>query len=250
MGSTNGTYLNGKRIPAGIATPLAPGALITFGKNGPTWTLIATDPPRAFAQCLDEHQVLVSETGLLSLVDSRAPNFIVYREGSGWVLEQGYAVAPVEDRETVHVEGRTWRLHLPQPLPGTQEQICPTLERIVMQFHVRLDEEAVQLRVRFAERIWDLKSRAHHYLLLTLARARMTDAADPELPVTAQGWLDQANLCRMLKLDENALHQQIYRARRQLASEGIEGAAGLIERRPERQLRLGILPGSVEVNRG
>ena len=91
------------------------------------------------------------------------------------------------------------------------------------------------------DRRFDLKSRAHHYLLLTLARARISDADDPDLPATARGWLYQDDLARMLRLDDNAIYLAVFRARKQLKKAGVSRAASLVERRAgTRQLRIGV----------
>jgi hypothetical protein len=50
----------------------------------------------------------------------------------------------------------------------------------------------------------------------------------------------------MLRVDENKLSVDIYRARKVLSAEGIQGAPGFIERRrTSRQVRLGVAVLSV-----
>lgn len=74
-----------------------------------------------------------------------------------------------------------------------------------------------------------LESREHGYVLLTLARARRTNA---ERSVGERGWIDRDELLRMLSIDANALNVAIHRARQQLLAAGIEGAQGIVEVRP------------------
>ena len=79
-----------------------------------------------------------------------------------------------------------------------------------------------------------LERREHGYFLLTLARCRREDAS---LPLDERGWRDMAQLSKMLRLDRNALNVATHRARQQLASAGLEGAAGVVEtRRGQRRL--------------
>ena len=68
------------------------------------------------------------------------------------------------------------------------------------------------------------------YLLLTLARARLADARDAAIPESAQGWLPLDELIRRLDTSENKLNVDIFRARKALASAGVDGAAGLVDR--------------------
>ena len=82
-----------------------------------------------------------------------------------------------------------------------------------------------------------LPPRSHHYLLLTLARALLADDA---ASAAERGWVDSQALCRMLATDPRSLNVDVFRARRQLASLGVHGAAGIIARRTAAgQLRLG-----------
>jgi hypothetical protein len=97
----------------------------------------------------------------------------------------------------------------------------------------------------------DLEARAHHYVLLTLARRRLADQADPGLSPAEHGWLHQELLLDMLRTDASRLHIDIYRARRQLGQVGVLGAMRLIERRPgTRMLRIGVARLDVQTLRG
>ena len=115
----------------------------------------------------------------------------------------------------------------------------PTLETLTLCFAVSRDEEHVELFLIDGERRFELGSRAHHYLLLTLARARLHDA-DSEENEAERGWLYADDLARDLALDLTQLNLHVYRARQQLARAGILNAGRLVERRAgSRQLRLG-----------
>jgi len=63
-----------------------------------------------------------------------------------------------------------------------------------------------------------------------------------------QGWVPLEDLCRMLRIEENKMNVDFFRARRQFAKLGIQGAGGIIERRTDsRSVRLGV--GALEVSR-
>jgi hypothetical protein len=116
---------------------------------------------------------------------------------------------------------------------------------------VSRDEEYIALAAHEGDRVLDLGERAHHAVLLALARARLADQAPAQgespsspaevLPESAHGWMYQDELGRMLQLDETQINLLIFRCRRQLAAAGVVGAAGIVERRrATRQLRLGV----------
>lgn len=88
-----------------------------------------------------------------------------------------------------------------------------------------------------------LEEREHWYAILTLARARL---AESDESLAEQGWVDRDRLLRMLGVDGNALNVAIYRARRQLSTAGVDGAAGIVEVRP-RQRRFGVEPDRFRV---
>jgi hypothetical protein len=112
-----------------------------------------------------------------------------------------------------------------------------TLEALSLEFRVSLDEEHVELELVAEGQRLPLKPRAHTYMLLTLARRRLSEQA---LPERERGWVYQDELVRMLAVDPRHLNVMICRARQQLASRGVRGAERVVERRPgTRQLRLG-----------
>ena len=107
-------------------------------------------------------------------------------------------------------------------------------------FFVSRDEEHVEIELALGSgaRVRP-KPRAHLYLLLTLARQRLADR--DQVPPSEEGWVHQEDLRRMLKLSDNVLYTQIFRARRQLVAAGVATADEVIERRPGTGLmRLGI----------
>jgi len=114
-------------------------------------------------------------------------------------------------------------------------------------FHVSLDEEHVELTVRGGGKEERLAARNRFYMLLVLARARIRDQADSELPEAEHGWMYGDELCRMLRIDEGRLRVDIFRIRRQLEQLGVGRPAKIIERRPNsKSLRIGLADLRVE----
>jgi len=227
------------------STPLTTTAELRFGCYPLPWGLESNTPPTPCAVNVETHAIIRAEGSILALPDEEAPTAVIYGSevASQWLLEQGDDAREVADLEVVSIGGQLWRLHLPQHLEPTVERSAdsaPHLAELSLHFEVSADEEHVTLTATTAsdEHPLGFGSRAHHYTLLTLARARIDDAA---LPPASQGWVYQDVLLAMLRLDRARLNLNVYRARRQFAMMHIQNANGLIERREStRQLRLGV----------
>ncbi len=243
LGSRNGTRLDGERLGSEHILPLKAGSKLVFGRHPLVWELESAAGPLPSAIQLDG-QELTLEAGLLVLPTPEDPQVLVYSDGHrGWLCEQGAEIRQVQDLDLLLIDGVTWRLHLPEPIQRTVSEHTqpPTLQGLRLHFTVSADEEHVSLVAMDDLRKLDLGSRAHHYALLTLARARLEDARDPDLDESSHGWIYKEELAEMLRVDRNKLNLLMFRARRQLAELGVQDAQGLIEHRPDsRQCRLGV----------
>ncbi len=244
--STNGTWVDGTALGRGEVRLLSPGSRVAFGSPGEPWTLQDEAPPLPYAERVDDpDRTVTGDPSLLALPDPEHPELTLFcAADDSWTAEAvGRPPEPVRDGQEVEAGGHRWRLRLPQTVAGTinadanpEAYAEPTLH-----FSVSADEEHVELRVELGDRSWDLKARAHHYLLLTLARARLEDAKGAELSESAQGWVYQEDLHRMLRMDDNAIYLAVFRARQQFAKAGVPLPMGLVERRQgTRQLRLAL----------
>jgi len=244
LGSRNGTWVNGQRLPPGKTVLLTKGAVLAFGSNAQCWRLVNTNQPRAFALPLDGGNNVYAKGEILALPSPTNPLLSVFRRpDDSWVAEDAVAAKQVTDGDTVAVDGTTWRLSLPTPNQGTvdDDSMTPGLSRIGVELAHSQDEEHISVTLLLSNRNVTLRPRAHNYLLLTLARARQTDAENPKLPESEHGWVFVQELTKMLGCGENNINVDVYRARRQFEDAGVGGAAQLIERRPDsRQIRLGI----------
>jgi hypothetical protein len=105
-------------------------------------------------------------------------------------------------------------------------------------FQVSGDEEYVHVSATANGRTIDLGARAHHYLLLELARRRLTDS-ERGLPDTACGWMSTEEFGAQIGTAPRT-NVDIYRIRMQFLSAGVEGGAAIIERRAkDRGIRIG-----------
>jgi hypothetical protein len=244
LASRNGTWIDSAPLPAGQAVALRASSVVSFGQLGNAWRLQSDGPPVARAVPASGGPEVLAVGELLALPDAETPACTVSweREASRWTLDAPDGTRPVTDGEILRVGESAFLLHLPQLLEETGEaREGTTLDQIALRFSVSRDEEHVEIEVVEAERTRTLGARAFHFPLLCLARARLKDSLDTNLPATSHGWVYQDELLTRLGVDQNKLYVDIYRARRQLAELGIHGAAELVERRASSgQLRIGV----------
>lgn len=250
LGSRNGTFVGGRKLAAGERVLLAEGTSFTLGSTSPSLELTLVDGrgPAASARHVESGRARAASGGLLLLPDDESPKLSLIALPSGaWSLETADAVREAKDREIIVVGGEAWQLDLPASAFETEEEQrgAPGLTRLALRFAVSQDEEHVEVTVLEGARAMSLPPRAFHYLLLTLARARMSDErASP----AERGWVDREELCRMLATDEYKLNVDVCRARKQMESIVPGGAARIIERRAgSGKLRLGV--EAVEIKR-
>lgn len=252
LGSRNGTYVAGRKVSAGASVGLSRGDVFTMGgpaPPAPELCLLDASAPVASALHLSRGIVRTASHGLLTLPDDDSPHASVVEARDGrWMLEIGGEARAASDREIILVGGEAWSLDVPAPMGPTidAEAQIPTLDSVVLSFRVSLNEEYVEIAALHPTGDIVVPARSHHYLLLTLARARRDDS-EAGASADAAGWRERDELCRMLATDEYRLNVDICRARKQLAAAGIAGAASIVERRlGTGRLRLGAARVKIE----
>lgn len=242
LGSRNGTWLNGERLAPGQAAPLAVGDRIDVGRAA-AFTVHSLTAPAASAVCGDE--VIEGLGSWLHLPEGDSVVPVVADDDLGWVLLRDGEPTPVRTGSMVALDGRDWRLDLPELLHPTREQRA-AWDALALRFRVSADEEHVEVTVVVAGIERELKPRAHHYPLLTLARLRLRDI-EQGVPAAAQGWIDAEHLHSMLRMSRHHVNVALYRCRKELAALDVPDAHDLIEfRAVSRTLRLGVSRLSVE----
>ncbi len=112
---------------------------------------------------------------------------------------------------------------------------APTLK-----FVVSSDEDFVELSMEYENKSVALGSRAHNYLLLTLARQKLADSA-AQIAAPSCGWMDKDQLAGGLRMTPQQIDGEIFRIRRHFASHGVPESSSVIERRERtRLIRLGL----------
>jgi hypothetical protein len=249
LGSTNGTYVDGRRLPPGERVALAQGSKVGAGRPAPTLILLDDSPPTLSAET-SEGQRHFATRGILALPGEDAPQTTIYQgQDHRWILESPTECRLAVDQELVRAGSTLFRLSIPTVLPDTWRLESDELPMhdLALHFHVSRDEDHVQIELHCQGRAVRLPPRAHDYLLLTLARMRIADQKDPAISEGDAGWIHPDDLVRMLRTNENHLNVAVYRARRMFAETKVARAAGLIERRSDsRQLRIGVRKLKVE----
>ena len=243
LGSRYGTFVNGIPLKPGVPSPLEKGARLTFGRERLVWVMVEDEPPREMIVPLGGGPALFVADGLIAIPSHERPAAVVFQGGDGrWMLERTGDVQVVQEHVPFSVDGAQWLLCNIAPLQPTSVigdgRESRALEEARLCFEVSRNEEHVHLSAMWRQRPIDLGTRAHHYVLLTLARLRMRD---PEPASPGAGWIDQDELLRLLQFGAERLNLDIYRARQQFNAAGFVPAAGIVERRAAtRELRLGV----------
>jgi len=240
LGSLNGTHVNGATVEL---KALERGDRISFGHGEEIWELVDAAGPELMVVSQDGRITLTADNAILAIPRADAPKASVYRSAQGsWVLERTDDLVPLSDQQSFEVEGESWVFHSPEAVQQTTSVAGlepPRIETVVLHFEVSSDEEFVGLRAERGGRVVDLGSRAHNYLLLTLARKKLSDVAD-HVRATGCGWVYQDDLLRELKLTPGQLNLDIFRIRKQFGVLDVVDSAGIVQRRPlTKQLRIG-----------
>jgi hypothetical protein len=254
LGSLNGTWLNGRRLSAGERVPIATDSRIGFG-GADVWMLANDRPAGPAARSTATSELVHSVSQILALPSADDPQATVFRRADGqWLVELGTHVHAVTDRDQLEIGSDCWTLFLPSelsPLPETAETGGSRLviDELALRFAPSLDEEHVSVQVRTKTgKEYTLPQRSSHYMLLTLARARIADAHRGVI-AEEQGWIYACDLADMLQYTAERLNIEIFRARAVFAKLGVADFAHLIERRTtSRQIRIGVR--EVQVIRG
>jgi hypothetical protein len=237
LASRNGTYLDGVRLLSGQRAALRRGSRVGVGAAGAALELTDDGPPRLAALELDSDRWLAAEGGVLALPDDDSPELcVIHQPEAGFLCQTSEGARVVRSGETLVLGTKRFRLHLPVEVAPTLDAECPAVSAAAppcLTFRVSRDEEYIELDATTPDRaVRSLGARAHHYLLLCLAKLRARDAADSNLDPAEHGWVHLDELGDMLRLDKNHLYVSIHRARRQLTALHIEQAAAVVEARP------------------
>ncbi|MBT8339088.1 MAG: FHA domain-containing protein [Desulfatitalea sp.] len=213
--SRNGIWIDGARLDRGKNTALKKGDVIRFSSTGESaWTLSDLKPPANMLIPVQNQAPVIELDRLRALPDDATPDILVYLSHTGqWVYEHQDVTTPLSNGDMIHHQSGSWRFFRAEPVATTLSREIDGDIRFV--FHVSTDEEHVEIKVLLGANTIDLGERAHHYMLLTLARQRLNDARQGDDQAT-QGWIEADWMAEMLNLEPNHLNIHIYRIRKQV----------------------------------
>lgn len=228
LASRNGTFVDGVRLESGQTRALDPGSIVGFGKKD-GWQVGDVRAPVARAKSRKGDAIEESD-GFLCLPDAEDPKVILYRNPMGqWQVDEDGETRALSGTE-IRVGDVLYQLDLPRAHVATMDAgRGASASDLALRFSVSLDEEHVQVETRVGVTWQALKPRAHHYLLLTLARVYLDDT---ESGAEQRGWVHVDDLCKMVGVSLGLLNMQVLRIRREIEGLGVLGAADVIERRP------------------
>ncbi|MBU0991612.1 MAG: FHA domain-containing protein [Proteobacteria bacterium] len=230
--SRNGTWIDGTRLISGENTRLKEGNIIRFSSiGGSEWTLIDEKPPSNVLVPLRGNGQIIMLDRFHALPNEAEPDISIYISQTGeWVYENENGVHPLKNGDIINHSQGVWQFFAAEPVDMTiSKKIAKDIRFF---FHVSSDEEHVFLKIQIDRNIIDLGERAHHYMLLTLARQRLKDAEDGADQET-QGWIETDRMADMLGLEPCHLNIQIYRSRKQIndALSELQNPPQVIDRR-------------------
>ncbi len=247
LGSRNGTWVGDRQLRPGDRLNVAAGAKIAFGDPQERWILTTDSAPSAVAWA--EDRVIEGEGRFLGLPDADDPRVLVELDHeAGWVVVRDGAPRAAVHGEILEIDGREFRLGLPggrtENVPQTAELKEISLDKRVdvigLDFAVSADEEYIEVTARLAATAEAIKPRAHHELLLVLARRRLEDAAEG-VAASEQGWVYTSDVRTMLRISANQFYVMSHRCRKELEDLGVVDAGRIIEKRTtSRQVRIGV----------
>lgn len=241
LGSVNGTYVGTRRLGSGERAQLEAGAVVSLSSSTAVFELVDASPPLAAALHRATGTVHVAAKGILGLPNEEQPRVTLFASSDGtWYIEIEKEVRSAKNGEELTLGSDTYVIEVPTQTLGTIRSggNGPMLESIRLKFAVAPDEESVEVTLFVGDKPTTLPPRRYHYLLVTLARAWLEDAG---MSAAVRGYRDRDELCDKLDMDAMKLNVEIYRLRKQFAELGIQGAAGLIERRPGTfEVRIGV----------
>lgn len=250
-GSRNGTQLNGATVEAGRAYRLTKGAVVTFGHPDERWSLADSSEPQTMVLALDSGEVRLEHFGMIGIPSNESPEVTLFKDLDGaWKLEDTEgAVSDVPNGKIFESGGRSYLFSTPSSSELTVSVGTALLSGPpVLRFAVSSDEDFVELSLKYESRSVSLGSRAHNYLLLTLARRRLADA-QAGVDEATRGWMDKSELAAGLRMSPELLEGEILRIRKHFAAHGYPDARGIIGRRKGTGLlRLGV--DRIEIVRG
>lgn len=235
--STNGTWVNEKRVLDKERVALNRDDIVQFGPETERWQLLDDRGPVVVAQCSATGEIRAAENGLLELPnETNVQVSIVADADERWFVEtaDGVRQQAVHDA-TITAGDQSWRLEVPPDSPnvGTYKaKAPPSLSTIALRFRVSLDKQHVHLDLLNGGETIELGEKILYSTLLKLAEQRIKDDAAATLPESERGWYHLPDLVFDLKAEnEQIVNTNIHRLKKLFVQQRVEGGWEIIEKR-------------------
>ncbi|GLS26396.1 FHA domain-containing protein [Marinibactrum halimedae] len=240
--STNGTYINGKRLPKNEDALLYAGDVIGFsGQDVEAIIILDVSAPKPMLVSHHHHSKVIELEELTCLPNEQNPIVTLRATANGdWLYESLDHTQMLTPGDILTLGGEHWVFVAAKTNTDmTATEASSRLnEQYQLQFTASQNEEHIRLSIQHNDQCIDLGERTHHYLLFLLAKQRINDA-DNFIQTSEQGWLDKDLLCKDLGVAEEHLNILIFRFRKQINA--IKHAPSLLKdivQRRRREIRL------------
>lgn len=218
--STNGTYLNGNRVPSDTRHPISKNDKIQFANlDADVWQLVCDEEPKSMLVPETKGSETIVLDDIAVLPNEEQPEVTLFMSPTGdWICESDSGVSMLSSGDLVGTNECVWRFIEAKTIAPTlqlEAQAMANTAKIGVLFEVSQNEEHVALKITMDQLEYDLGERNHHYLLLLLARARIADK-ERGIDESEQGWIEKEALSQMLGQSETHINIQVYRFRKQL----------------------------------
>ncbi len=216
--SSNGTYLNRKRLTSGQYYNLPENAEIQFGvAANETWILECSKPPKTGLMPLTEGYDFIPLHDVERLPLSETDIMLALSDIGEWKCELDGESHTIKTGDKVGANGIFWQFMDARPCPTTETIHTSAPSGIKFCFQSSPNEEHISLSLEANDQTVDLGIRNHHYLLLLLAKQRLMDI-QKGVSESEQGWIKKDLLIRMMGIAEQHINIQVFRFRKQVAS--------------------------------
>ncbi|WP_150049131.1 FHA domain-containing protein [Methylomonas rhizoryzae] len=245
-----GTYLDGKRIPKGNCIALRSGQQLQFGStDNHVWHVTDLSGPKAKnltpVSLIDSD---VKEQIIETRNDTLTSQNAALQTELKLILKTITETGSVKNNIVLNIEGEKFNIQIDKIAEKNNGTIkSPVPEKLHMSFFISTDEEHTKVKLYYAGKLYQLGEYVHHYLLVTLARKRLTDVS-AKIDSTAQGWLEVEQLAKMLGVNIQHVNIYIFRARQQISRLLYKNKSVEIIERRRGSIRLA--PFSFDIYRG
>lgn len=218
--STNGTYLNGTRLSSEARHEVKLDDKIQFSNlESDVWQMTNQDAPKSLLLPQNNDSPVIELDDIAVLPNEERPEVTLFLSPSGdWNCESDAGVSVLSSGDLVGTHDCVWKFIEAKTIAATlqlEAQEQANSAAISVAFEVSQNEEHVAMKLSLDDVEYDLSERNHHYLLLLLARQRLSDQ-QAGVDAAEQGWVEKERLSKMLGQSETHINIQVYRFRKQL----------------------------------